>query len=111
MLTHAGRGQAAIGGNHSHIYRDEAGGASILGNVPMHMVPTRSDGMLELDKVTGRCTVDHRTKSTKGSSYLEVLFVWVKRDESMKHCQVISEMSRDWPGQSNAIALCLREIY
>ncbi|GHO84993.1 low-specificity L-threonine aldolase [Dictyobacter formicarum] len=52
LLTHAGRGQAVIVGDQSHIYRYEAGGASTLGGSPMYTVPTHPDGMLDLDAVT-----------------------------------------------------------
>ncbi|WP_126597618.1 low-specificity L-threonine aldolase [Dictyobacter aurantiacus] len=52
LLTHAGRGQAVIVGDQSHIYRYEAGGASTLGGSPMYVVPTHPDGMLDIDAVT-----------------------------------------------------------
>src|SRR5437879_7159162 len=52
VLIHAGRGQAAIVGDQSHIYHSEAGGPATLGGSPMHAVPTLSDGMLDLDKVS-----------------------------------------------------------
>ncbi|MFL5625632.1 MAG: low-specificity L-threonine aldolase [Ktedonobacteraceae bacterium] len=51
MLIHAGRGQAIIVGDQSHIYRSEAGGPATLGGSPMYVVPTHPDGMLDLDKV------------------------------------------------------------
>jgi threonine aldolase len=47
ILTHAGRGEAVIVGNQSHIYHYEVGGASTLGGSPMVVVQTDSDGMLE----------------------------------------------------------------
>jgi len=54
QLTHAGRGQAIIVGDESHIYHYEAGGASTLGGCPMRVVPTLPDGMLDLEKVAGQ---------------------------------------------------------
>ncbi|HLG75830.1 MAG TPA: low-specificity L-threonine aldolase [Ktedonobacteraceae bacterium] len=51
MLTHAGRGQAIILGDQSHIYLYEAGSASVLGGATMHLVPTLPDGMLNLERV------------------------------------------------------------
>ncbi len=51
VLTHAGRGQAVIVGDQSHIYHSEAGGPATLGGSPMHAVPTHPDGMLDLAKV------------------------------------------------------------
>ena len=51
VLAHAGRGEAVIVGNQSHIYRYEVGGASTVGGSPMDVVPTDSDGMLDLQQV------------------------------------------------------------
>ncbi len=51
MLVHAGRGQAIIVGDQSHIYHYEAGGASTLGGSPILAVPTGLDGMLDLARV------------------------------------------------------------
>jgi threonine aldolase len=51
MLTHVGRGMAVIVGDEAHIYHYEAGGASTLGGVPMYVVPTQPDGMLDLAKL------------------------------------------------------------
>jgi threonine aldolase len=46
ILAHAGRGEAVIVGNQSHIYHYEVGGASTLGGSPMVVVQTDADGML-----------------------------------------------------------------
>ena len=46
ILAHAGRGEAVIVGNQSHIYHYEVGGASTLGGSPMVVVQTDPDGML-----------------------------------------------------------------
>jgi len=51
VLIHAGRGQAVIVGDQSHIYHYEAGGPATLGGSPMHVVSTHPDGMLDLDQV------------------------------------------------------------
>jgi threonine aldolase len=51
MLTHAGRGQAVMVGDESHIYHYEAGGASTLGGSPMWVVPNKPDGSFDLDLV------------------------------------------------------------
>src|SRR2546425_9815512 len=51
VLAHAGRGEAIIVGDQSHIYQFEVGGASTLGGSPMHMVPTDANGMLDLQQV------------------------------------------------------------
>src|SRR5713101_1223977 len=51
VLAHAGRGQAVIVGDRSHIYQFEVGGASTLGGSPMRVVPTDANGMLDLHQV------------------------------------------------------------
>jgi threonine aldolase len=51
LLTHAGRGQAVIVGDESHIYHYEAGGASTLGGSPMWVVPNAPNGTLDLDRL------------------------------------------------------------
>src|SRR5919109_5697799 len=51
ILAHAGRGQAVMVGDQSHIYRYEVGGASTLGGAPMYVVPNNPDGTLDLEQV------------------------------------------------------------
>lgn len=51
VLAQAGRGEAVMVGNQSHIYRYEVGGASTLGGSPMYVVPTDVNGMLDLYQV------------------------------------------------------------
>jgi threonine aldolase len=48
ILAHCERGQEAIIGDESHIYHYEGGGASVLGGVAMHLVPTAANGELPL---------------------------------------------------------------
>jgi threonine aldolase len=51
ILAHAGRGEAVIVGNQSHIYHYEVGGASTLGGSPMVVVQTDPLGMLDPQEV------------------------------------------------------------
>jgi threonine aldolase len=51
ILAQAGRAEAVIVGNQSHIYRYEVGGPSTLGGSPMYVVPTEPNGMLDLYQV------------------------------------------------------------
>jgi threonine aldolase len=51
VLAHAGRGEAVMIGDQSHIYRYEVGGASTLGGSPMYVIPTDENGMLDLHKI------------------------------------------------------------
>src|SRR6476469_5845750 len=49
ILAHCGRGQEALVGDQSHIYHYEGGGASVLGGVAFHIVPTDATGELPLE--------------------------------------------------------------
>ena len=49
VLSHCRRGDEAILGDQSHIFHFEAGGASALGGVVFHPVPTGRFGELDLD--------------------------------------------------------------
>src|SRR5947208_15579081 len=51
ILAHAGRGEAVMVGNQSHIYHYEVGGASTVGGSPMVVVQTDPDGMLDPHEV------------------------------------------------------------
>jgi threonine aldolase len=51
VMTHARRGQEIILGDESHIFVNEAGGASALGGLIYHPVRTASDGTLALDAI------------------------------------------------------------
>ncbi|WP_428266391.1 low-specificity L-threonine aldolase [Haliangium sp.] len=51
VLAHCGRGEEAIVGDRSHIFEWEAGGASVLGGVPLHPMPNAVDGTLALARV------------------------------------------------------------
>lgn len=51
VLSHAGRAEAIIVGDQSHIYRYEVGGASTVGGSPMIVVATEANGMLDAQRV------------------------------------------------------------
>lgn len=51
ILAHSQRGDELILGDKSHIFRNEAGGASGLGGVSYHTVPNDSRGLLDPDDV------------------------------------------------------------
>jgi threonine aldolase len=51
ILTHCGRGDEMILGELSHIFLNEAGGASALGGVHPRTLPTQNDGTLHLDAI------------------------------------------------------------
>lgn len=49
LLAHCGRGDRVIMGDQCHIYWYEAGGASALGGMAYHPLPTAADGTVDLD--------------------------------------------------------------
>ena len=49
LLAHCGRGDEVIAGDESHIWNYEQGGASALGGMVYHTVPTLADGRLALE--------------------------------------------------------------
>lgn len=51
LLAHAGRGDAVIVGDKSHIYTNEAGGASVLGGIVMKVVPNEHGGSIDPDEI------------------------------------------------------------
>ncbi|RRR67130.1 MAG: low-specificity L-threonine aldolase [Candidatus Viridilinea halotolerans] len=51
LLAHGARGQRVVCGDESHVYHYEAGGASALGGLVYHTLPTARDGTLPLDRV------------------------------------------------------------
>jgi threonine aldolase len=53
LLSHCRRGDEAILGDQSHIFNFEAGGASALGGVVFHPVPTSRFGELDLAALAG----------------------------------------------------------
>jgi threonine aldolase len=60
LLAHAGRGSEVILGDESHIFHYEAGGASALGGLVYHTVPTLADGTLPLEAIDAAVRPAHR---------------------------------------------------
>lgn len=56
LLAHCQRGQRVILGNESHIYHYEAGGASALGGLVFHPLPTSADGQIDLNALEEAAT-------------------------------------------------------
>ncbi len=53
LLAHAGRGAVVALGNEAHIFLYEQGGASVVGGLVYHTVPTDPSGELPLDRLRG----------------------------------------------------------
>ena len=59
LLAHCGRGHEVIVGDQAHIYWYEAGGASTLGGLIYHPVPTAADGTLGLNDLASAIRPSH----------------------------------------------------
>jgi threonine aldolase len=53
LLTHCGRGDEAIVGDHSHTYLFEQGGMAALGGISPRPIPNQPDGTLKLEDIEG----------------------------------------------------------
>ncbi len=58
MLVHNARGEEVLVGDCYHVFVYEAGGASTLGGVVMHPLPTAADGSLTREQVLGAIKED-----------------------------------------------------
>ena len=59
VLSHCGRGDEMILGDHSHIFTSEQGGTAALGGVFPRPLPTSPDGTLDLDLVVDSIRPDN----------------------------------------------------
>ena len=97
LLVHAGWGNAAILGNHSHSFAHEAGGAAAFGGVQLHAVPTNPDGTLDLPDIEGAILPDdlhhaptrviclENTHNLMGGCVLSLAFVRQVREVADRH--------------------------
>ncbi len=51
LLAQAGRGDQILLGDKAHIYKYEAGGASVLGGLVLHPLPNQDDGTLAVEDI------------------------------------------------------------
>jgi threonine aldolase len=58
LLTHCGRGDEVILGDHSHTYRFEQGGMAALGGITPWPISNRPDGTLRLEDIAGAIRSD-----------------------------------------------------
>ncbi len=58
MLVHNARGEEVLVGDRYHVFVSEAGGASTLGGVVLHPLPTADDGGLTREQVLGAIKED-----------------------------------------------------
>ena len=70
-LAHCGRGDEIVIGDRSHIFLNEAGGASALGGVAYHTVATDDRGMLDPDEVEAAIREDNPHYPRTGMVALE----------------------------------------
>ena len=58
IMAHCGRGDEFIVGQTAHAYRDEGGGAAVLGSIQPQPLPNEPDGSIELDAITSAIKPD-----------------------------------------------------
>ncbi|MCF2573673.1 low-specificity L-threonine aldolase [Brevibacterium sp. UCMA 11754] len=58
IMAHCGRGDEYIVGQTAHAYRDEGGGAAVLGSIQPQPLPNEPDGIIELDAITSAIKPD-----------------------------------------------------
>ncbi|WCE40369.1 low-specificity L-threonine aldolase [Brevibacterium sp. BDJS002] len=58
IMAHCGRGDEYIVGQTAHAYRDEGGGAAVLGSVQPQPLPNEPDGIIDLDAITSAIKPD-----------------------------------------------------
>ncbi len=59
LLAHCGRGDEIILGDKSHIFLNEAGGASALGGIHPHLLPNEPDGTITPDEIEAAIRSDN----------------------------------------------------
>lgn len=58
IMAHCGRGDEYIVGQLAHAYRDEGGGAAVLGSIQPQPLPNDPDGIIALDAITSAIKPD-----------------------------------------------------
>ncbi|GAA1555943.1 low-specificity L-threonine aldolase [Brevibacterium picturae] len=58
FMAHCGRGDEYIVGQTAHAYRDEGGGAAVLGSIQPQPLPNEPDGIIDLDAITSAIKPD-----------------------------------------------------
>ncbi|MDN6134595.1 MAG: low-specificity L-threonine aldolase [Brevibacterium sp.] len=58
IMAHCGRGDEYIVGQTAHAYRDEGGGAAVLGSIQPQPLPNEPDGIIDLEAITSAIKPD-----------------------------------------------------
>ena len=58
LMAHCGRGDEFIVGQTAHAYRNEGGGAAVLGSIQPQPLPNEPDGIIALDAITAAIKPD-----------------------------------------------------
>lgn len=58
LMAHCGRGDEYIVGQTAHTYRNEGGGAAVLGSIQPQPLPNEADGTIALDAITAAIKPD-----------------------------------------------------
>ena len=58
LMAHCGRGDEFIVGQSAHAYRNEGGGAAVLGSIQPQPLPNEPDGIIDVDAITAAIKPD-----------------------------------------------------
>lgn len=58
LMAHCGRGDEYLVGQSAHVYRNEGGGAAVLGSIQPQPLPNEPDGLIDLEAITAAIKPD-----------------------------------------------------
>ena len=94
LMSHCGRGDEFIAGQHAHLYKYEAGGAAVLGSIQPQPIAHLADGTMDLGEIEGAIkSGDNHFATTRvialentfGGRVLPVGFMHAVSDIAVRH--------------------------
>ena len=94
LMSHCGRGDEFIAGQHAHLYKYEAGGAAVLGSIQPQPIAHLADGKMDLGEIEGAIkSGDNHFATTKvialentfGGRVLPVSYMHAVSDIAVRH--------------------------
>ena len=94
LMSHCGRGDEFIAGQHAHLFKYEAGGAAVLGSIQPQPIAHLADGTMDLGEIEGAIkSGDNHFATTKvialentfGGRVLPVSYMHAVSDIAVRH--------------------------
>lgn len=94
LMSHCGRGDEFIAGQHAHLYSHEAGGAAVLGSIQPQPIAHLADGTMDLGEIEAAIKPDDlhyaRTRlialeNTLGGKVLPIGYMQAVEDIAQRH--------------------------